>query len=335
MASHRGSRLDWAKLTEYLMGADGDLLLTFGDLERICGGSLPASKEYPAFWSNSSGYARHWVQAGYKVSRARCLPGQLRFLRTGAPATPSRPSPMRPTAPAWAPQPSRGAAADVVLVGCVKTKRSTASEARDLYMSPLFQRRRAYAEQAGVPWFILSAEYGLIAPTEFLSPYDTYLPDLAPAYRRVWGEWCATRLNHLVGSLAGMTVEIHAGESYVSAVAPPLIAKGAHLRAPLEGMRQGEQLAWYDTEPSEGRITIRGEDDDPAQEPHHSTSTSPQAVSDALLEFRRIQLDDAKAEPLGGRGEAGHLLATDPFAFLVAVIFDEGIVAERAWEAPP
>lgn len=32
--------------------------------------------------------------------------------------------------------------------------------------------------------------------------------------------------------------------------------------------------------------------------------------------------------------EADHLIRTDPFAFLVAVICDQGVPAERAWEAP-
>src|SRR4051812_48768416 len=35
---------------------------------------------------------------------------------------------------------------DAVLVGCVKTKRTSAAPARDLYVSPLFAKRRAYAE---------------------------------------------------------------------------------------------------------------------------------------------------------------------------------------------
>jgi Family of unknown function (DUF6884) len=54
--------------------------------------------------------------------------------------------------------------ADLVLVGCVKTKADRPQAARDLYRSPLFERRRRYAEQYAARWYILSAEHGLVAP---------------------------------------------------------------------------------------------------------------------------------------------------------------------------
>ena len=329
-------RMDWSRLTVHLADAGEDQLLTFSDIERICRGPLPASKEYPAFWSNSSGYAKHWVRAGYKVSRARCLPDQVRFIRSSAnelpaPQVPEDPPPSR----LQHPQPVDQACTEtVVLVGCVKTKRNEPSEARDLYTSPLFARRRAYAEASQAPWFILSAEYGLVAPHECISPYDTYLADLDPPYRRVWGEWSATRLARLLGDLRGRRVEIHAGEAYVSSMRGPLSARGAHVSAPLAGLRQGEQLSWYDDVNSD-RVTHDSPDlGRAAVQVAQTPDASRRAVADALLAYRVKELSDAEAEPLGGRGDAGALLATDPFAFLVAVIFDEGIVAERAWAAP-
>ena len=54
-------------------------------------------------------------------------------------------------------------AVSVIPVGCVKAKRERPSAARDLYESALFKRRRWYAERRGVPWFVLSAEFGLVA----------------------------------------------------------------------------------------------------------------------------------------------------------------------------
>lgn len=44
---------------------------------------------------------------------------------------------------------------DVLLMGCVKTKRDRPAPARELFTSPLFVRRLAYAEAVGRPWFIL------------------------------------------------------------------------------------------------------------------------------------------------------------------------------------
>lgn len=62
--------------------------------------------------------------------------------------------------------------ADLILVGCVQTKRPVASPAAELFDSPLFAGRRSYALQAGMPWYILSAKYGLLAPDDVIGPYD-------------------------------------------------------------------------------------------------------------------------------------------------------------------
>jgi hypothetical protein len=102
-----------------------------------------------------------------------------------------------------APRPTRGAweGPDIVLVSCVKTKRHEPAAARDLYTSALFAKERAYAERVGAPWFILSAEHGLVAPEEWLAPYERYLPDTPASYRSAWGAWVAARLGLLAGPL--------------------------------------------------------------------------------------------------------------------------------------
>ena len=67
---------------------------------------------------------------------------------------------------------------DLVLVGCVKTKRRVRSAAKDLYSSPLWRHRRAYAECLGVPWYILSALHGLLDPDRRVDAYELALTDL-------------------------------------------------------------------------------------------------------------------------------------------------------------
>ena len=135
-----------------------------------------------------------------------------------------------------------------VLVGCVKRKRSTPAPAMDLYTSPLFVRRRAYAQASGLPWFVLSAEHGLVRPEALLEPYDRALADQPGGYRDAWGAWVAVRLEEAIGGLAGRTVEVHAGSAYVDALRGPLERKGCAIELPLRGLRQGEQLAWYDAD---------------------------------------------------------------------------------------
>ena len=54
------------------------------------------------------------------------------------------------------------------------------------------------------------------------------------------------------------------------------------------------------------------------------------AVAAALLQY-----DSKKREPnFTPNAEANELLRTDAFAFLTAVLFDQGVPAERAWTAP-
>ncbi len=140
------------------------------------------------------------------------------------------------------------AAADVILIGCVRTKRASACAAAELFASPLFEGRRRYAADAGLPWYILSAKFGLLAPGDVIGPYDLYLADQSPAYRTAWGGFViAQLLEQLPPGLRGRTIEVHAGAAYVEPLRIPLAAHGALLTTPLAHLRQGEQLAWYNS----------------------------------------------------------------------------------------
>jgi hypothetical protein len=56
------------------------------------------------------------------------------------------------------------------LVTCVKTRQQKPAAAKAVYASPLFKRQLAYAQHAGAPWFVLSAEHSLLAPDDWLAP---------------------------------------------------------------------------------------------------------------------------------------------------------------------
>jgi hypothetical protein len=147
------------------------------------------------------------------------------------------------------PQTVPGANADVVLVGCVQTKHDTASAASELFASPLFEGRHRYAVASGLPWYILSAKFGLLAPDDVIGPYDVYLAHQGPGYKKAWGEFVAAQLEQRERGLRGRTIEVHAGAAYVDPLRTPLALLEAMLVAPLARLRQGEQLAWYKTHP--------------------------------------------------------------------------------------
>jgi hypothetical protein len=74
---------EWQRLTEYLRGSGQDLVvLPFEQIEAIIGDELPRSAyRYPAFWSNSSAYAKHWKRAGYLATRRGLSPDHMGFAR--------------------------------------------------------------------------------------------------------------------------------------------------------------------------------------------------------------------------------------------------------------
>lgn len=152
--------------------------------------------------------------------------------------------PPRPVQVIPSPPPSPKVA-DVVLVGCVKSKRPSGAPAKDLYTSDYFAKMRAYAESTGTPWFILSAEHGLVAPDDWLEPYDCYLAKMSPDYRRDWGRKVARQLEEALGPLPGRAFDIHAGAPYVKAVEAAVGPKGAVIIDQLKGLPFGQRLSWY------------------------------------------------------------------------------------------
>lgn len=145
------------------------------------------------------------------------------------------------------PQPST-TGTDVVLVGCVKTKTSVPAPARDLYISPLFRRRREWAEASGLPWFVVSARWGLVAPDGLIAPYDLHLADTSRAYRTAWASWVTEQLEATGTTRRGGTVEIHAGSAYVEVLRPALERRGVALVNPVKAHSMGGTLAWYDAQ---------------------------------------------------------------------------------------
>lgn len=239
----------WPSLTAFLEEHPAQrVVLSFEQIESLMKQDLPPSaRRYPSIWSNSAKnpYSRHWSKAGFRTTTRNVPVGHVGFLRA---ATPAVPPPKRPGRFGEAARTSAVGAErqlpDLILLGCVKRKGMVASAAKDLYSSPLWSKRRRYAEASGAPWLILSAAYGLVEPEMVLDPYDQSLSSLRLSARHVWAESVATDLGRRV-RLGGSTIEVHAGMAYQRELVPLLEARGATVRYPLLGLTQGEQLRWY------------------------------------------------------------------------------------------
>jgi hypothetical protein len=134
------------------------------------------------------------------------------------------------------------AGATVYLISCVSQKREQGCAARDLYVSDWFCKARRYAEASGCPWFILSAEYGLVPPDQVVAPYERTLNTMAVADRRAWAERVARQLAEAVPDLA--RVVFLAGKRYREFLAQYLTGWGVAVSVPMAGLRIGEQLRW-------------------------------------------------------------------------------------------
>ena len=137
---------------------------------------------------------------------------------------------------------------DILLVGCVKGKLEWARPvpARDLYESPLWRSRRAYAERSGLLWYILSAKHGLLEPAAQIGWYNLDLGDLPAAERRAWSQRVVDSLLARFPAMEGKVIEIHAGKDYVDfGLESGLKKAGAVVQRPLLGIPIGRHLGWY------------------------------------------------------------------------------------------
>lgn len=130
----------------------------------------------------------------------------------------------------------------IYLVSCVSQKLPQAAAARDLYVSAWFRKARTLVEEAGGPWFVLSAEHGLIEPGKIISPYNRTLAKISVHERRAWGERVTSQMEAQLPALG--EVILLAGYFYRQHLMPWLEARYPSVSVPMEGLTIGRQLRW-------------------------------------------------------------------------------------------
>lgn len=124
------------------------------------------------------------------------------------------------------------------MVACCGQKLGHPAPAAELYTSLLFRKSATYARTFG-SWYILSAKYGLVRPTELIEPYDCTLLKIGRAARLAWGRKVVGQLTE--AGIVEAEFTALAGARY----AEPLVRAGLRVDLPLKGLRIGEQLAWF------------------------------------------------------------------------------------------
>jgi hypothetical protein len=151
--------------------------------------------------------------------------------------------------------------AKVVLISCARTQKPGIHKARDLYSeSSYFKKCLVYAEEVvkADKIYILSTKHHLVGLDEKLEKYDF------PAPSEGWREWGKYVLKQLpqVCDLEHDHFVLLASANYIDYI------KGymAHKEIPMEGLRNGERLAWLNArlnregEKMEPHRTLRRED---------------------------------------------------------------------------
>lgn len=140
----------------------------------------------------------------------------------------------------------------IAVIGCSKTKKRGATKARNLYLGTLFTKRVLWLEQRNVPWYILSAKYGLLAPDSPVEGvYENRLHDLPEMERLEWhlraaGDLVkALRENHGVANLKKVVLEVHAGVKYAEPLASILAGLGVTIDRHCPDITIGKQFAYY------------------------------------------------------------------------------------------
>jgi cytoplasmic iron level regulating protein YaaA (DUF328/UPF0246 family) len=130
----------------------------------------------------------------------------------------------------------------ISMVQCVSKKRDKPQRARNLYTSQLFTNAAAYAEKISDDWFIISAKYGLVRPTDILVPYDVTLKDMSANERRAWAK--RVFLDFEPNVKPSDTVVMLAGTIYRRDLVKMIEGIGCKVEIPMKGLRIGEQVSW-------------------------------------------------------------------------------------------
>jgi hypothetical protein len=130
----------------------------------------------------------------------------------------------------------------VYLVSCVSKKLPKPAQARDLYTSDWFLKARHYVERTGSPWFILSAEHGLVPPNRVLAPYERTLSAMRMLDRQAWAAQVKAQMETSLPDADRIVVL--AGLRYREFLVEYLRQRARTVEVPMEGLSIGRQLRY-------------------------------------------------------------------------------------------
>jgi hypothetical protein len=111
--------------------------------------------------------------------------------------------------------------------------------------SNLFRKAFTYAKKHYDIVAILSAKYGFLSLDDPVEPYDESLNDKGVAEIKAWSDRVFGQMKSKLDLKAISVAYFHTGDRYRKYLIPKLEGVGIKCDIPLEGLRIGEQLEWY------------------------------------------------------------------------------------------
>jgi cytoplasmic iron level regulating protein YaaA (DUF328/UPF0246 family) len=128
----------------------------------------------------------------------------------------------------------------IVLISCVSKKRNITTNAKDLYISPLFIKNLQYAKLLNPnKIYILSAKFGLLNLIDKIKPYNLTLNNMKCSEIKAWAKSVLYELKK-VSDIHNDKFIFLAGEKYRKYLIPHL----DNYYIPMKGLSIGKQLKW-------------------------------------------------------------------------------------------
>lgn len=133
----------------------------------------------------------------------------------------------------------------IALISCTKLKENKPCVASNMYLpSHLFKKAKSYVSSRYNYWYILSAEYGLLRPNDWIHPYDKTLNNMSSDSVKEWSRVVFDDLMRINVS----EIDFYTGERYRKYLIPMLEAEGMKCNIPLKGLGIGQQMQYYNQE---------------------------------------------------------------------------------------
>lgn len=103
----------------------------------------------------------------------------------------------------------------IILISCVKKKKTSKDKAKYLYISSLFQKYWQFAQILNPDKiFILSAKHGLLDPEQVIEPYDESLNTMNTANKKIWANNVLNQMRDFGLNIEQDEFTILAGKNY-------------------------------------------------------------------------------------------------------------------------